>query len=75
MTGLEYLTPDVLAGWWRDLDALVRGEIAKHPGGAQGYLRDATRCGGSSAASRSTSPRTSATRTTRSPSWPRTPAA
>ena len=40
MTGLEYLTPDVLAIWWNDLDALVRGEIAKHPGGAQGYLRE-----------------------------------
>jgi superfamily II DNA or RNA helicase len=40
MTGLEYLTPDVLAGWWRDLDALTRGEIAAHPGGAQDYLRE-----------------------------------
>ena len=40
MTGLEYLTPEVLADWWRDLDSLARGEIAKHPGGAQGYLRE-----------------------------------
>src|SRR5689334_22722234 len=40
MTGLEYLTPEVLAGWWRDLDSLVRGEIERHPGGAQGYLRE-----------------------------------
>jgi SNF2-related domain/SNF2 Helicase protein/Helicase conserved C-terminal domain len=40
MTGLEYLTPDVLANWWHDLDALVRDDIAKHPGGAQGYLRE-----------------------------------
>ena len=40
MTGLEYLTPAVLAQWWHDLDALVRGEIARHPGGAAGYLRE-----------------------------------
>ncbi|MBO0697350.1 MAG: DEAD/DEAH box helicase [Zavarzinella sp.] len=40
MIGLEYLTPDVLANWWQDLDALVRGEIERHPGGAQGYLRE-----------------------------------
>ncbi len=40
MTGLEYLTADVLANWWQDLDSLTRGEIAKHPGGAQGYLRE-----------------------------------
>src|SRR5947208_11064558 len=40
MTGLEYLTADVLAGWWRDLDSLVRSEIERHPSGAQGYLRE-----------------------------------
>jgi non-specific serine/threonine protein kinase len=40
MTGLEYLTADVLASWWRDLDALTRSEIGEHPGGAQGYLRE-----------------------------------
>ena len=40
MTGLEYLTPEVLSNWWRDLDSLARSEIAKHPGGAQGYLRE-----------------------------------
>ena len=40
MTGLEYLTSDVLSIWWHDLDALVRSEIEKHPGGAQGYLRE-----------------------------------
>jgi hypothetical protein len=40
MTGLEYLTPDVLAGWWRDLDEYARAEIARHPGGAQGYLQE-----------------------------------
>ena len=40
MAGLEYLTPDVLSNWWRDLDAHARGEIARHPGGAAGYLRE-----------------------------------
>ena len=40
MTGLEYLTPDVLSNWWLDLDSLTRNEIAKHPGGAQEYLRE-----------------------------------
>jgi non-specific serine/threonine protein kinase len=40
MTGLEYLRDEVLAGWWTDLDALVRAEIHKHPGGAQAYLRE-----------------------------------
>ena len=38
MTGLEYLTADALAGWWADLDALVREEIRHHAGGAQAYL-------------------------------------
>ena len=40
MTGLEYLTPEVLSAWWRDLDTLARGESKKHPGGAAGYLRE-----------------------------------
>ena len=40
MTGLEYLTTEVLSDWWRTLDTLVRGEIAKHAGGAHGYLRE-----------------------------------
>ena len=40
MTGLEYLTPEVLSNCWRDLDALVRSEIGRYPGGAQGYLRE-----------------------------------
>ena len=39
MTGLEYLTAEVVAGWWRDLDALTRGEVGEHPGGVQGYLQ------------------------------------
>jgi hypothetical protein len=40
MIGLEYLIPEVLSNWWKDLDALTRSEVAKHPGGAQGYLRE-----------------------------------
>jgi non-specific serine/threonine protein kinase len=40
MTGLEYLSADVLASWWRDLDDLVRDDIKRHPGGAQDYLRE-----------------------------------
>jgi hypothetical protein len=40
MTGLEYLTPEVLAAWWRDLDSLVRSEISEHPSGAAGCLRE-----------------------------------
>ncbi len=40
MTGLEYLGPDTLAGWWSDLDALVRAEIRARPGGAQAYLSE-----------------------------------
>ncbi len=39
MSGGEYLNGEVLAGWWRELDALARSEIARHPGGAEGYLR------------------------------------
>ncbi len=40
MTGLEYLREDALAGWWADLDALVRDEIRQHAGGAQAYLSE-----------------------------------
>ncbi len=40
MIGLEYLTTEVLSDWWRDLDSLTRSEVGKHPGGAQGYLRE-----------------------------------
>jgi len=40
MTGLEYLTPDVLSDRWSDLDALTRSEIGMHPGGARGYLQE-----------------------------------
>ena len=40
MTGLEYLTADVLAGWWRDLDELVRSEAARHAGGVRTYLHE-----------------------------------
>lgn len=40
MTGLEYLSAEVLADWWRELDAMVRSEIERHPGGARGYLQE-----------------------------------
>jgi SNF2-related domain/SNF2 Helicase protein/Helicase conserved C-terminal domain len=40
MIGLEYLTPEALSSWWQDLDSLARSEVGKHPGGAQGYLRE-----------------------------------
>jgi non-specific serine/threonine protein kinase len=40
LTGLEYLSADALAGWWADLDALVRGEVRDYAGGAQAYLAD-----------------------------------
>ena len=40
MTGLEYLSEQVLSNWWRDLDVLVRSEIKSHPDGTQGYLRE-----------------------------------
>ena len=40
MRGLEYLTAEVLAAWWEELDALVRGEARGHPEGLAGYLRE-----------------------------------
>jgi superfamily II DNA or RNA helicase len=40
INGLEYLTTEVLSNWWQDLDSLTRREVANHPGGAQGYLRE-----------------------------------
>jgi non-specific serine/threonine protein kinase len=40
MTGLEYLRDEALAGWWAELDTLVRDEIRQHAGGAQAYLSD-----------------------------------
>lgn len=40
MIGLEYLSAEVLAEWWRELDAMARSEIERHPEGAQGYLRE-----------------------------------
>ncbi len=40
MTGLEYLSPEAVAGWWRALDELTRSEVAAHPGGVPGYLRE-----------------------------------
>jgi superfamily II DNA or RNA helicase len=40
MVGSEYLTGEVLAAWWDELDAFVRDAAARHPGGAQEYLRE-----------------------------------
>jgi non-specific serine/threonine protein kinase len=40
MKGTEYLNGDVLAGWWADLDELVRGEISAAGGDAQAWLRE-----------------------------------
>ena len=40
MIGLEYLTVEVLANWWQELDSLTRREVSKHSGGVQGYLRE-----------------------------------
>ena len=39
MKGLEYLNEEVLEKLWAELDTWVRGEIARAPGGAQGYLK------------------------------------
>ncbi|MDD4889862.1 MAG: DEAD/DEAH box helicase [Phycisphaerae bacterium] len=42
MTGLEYLSADVLDAWWRELDEFVRGQVRSFsaPGGAAAYLRE-----------------------------------
>ena len=40
LTGLEYLTLEAVTDWWRALDDLVRVEVAAHPAGVAGYLRD-----------------------------------
>jgi non-specific serine/threonine protein kinase len=40
LTGLEYLSGAALASWWTDLDALVRAEAQRHPGGVQAYLTE-----------------------------------
>jgi non-specific serine/threonine protein kinase len=40
MTGGEYLTADLLAKFWTELDGLARGEIARHPAGAGAWLRE-----------------------------------
>ncbi|HEY5315914.1 MAG TPA: SNF2 helicase-associated domain-containing protein, partial [Pirellulales bacterium] len=39
LLGSEYLTPDMLAAWWCELDELVRGEARQSSGGPQEYLR------------------------------------
>jgi non-specific serine/threonine protein kinase len=38
--GGEYLRSDVLTGWWAELDALVREEASRFPGGLTTYLRE-----------------------------------
>jgi SNF2 family DNA or RNA helicase len=40
MHGCEYLTADVLATWWSELDSLVRAEVEQHQGGVQAYLSE-----------------------------------
>ncbi len=40
MKGLEYLSGAVLLGWWNELDALVKSEARRRPGGVQDYLRE-----------------------------------
>ncbi len=40
MKGLEYLSAEVLQGWWRELDEFVRAEIRASAGGVQAYLRE-----------------------------------
>ncbi|MGL4595416.1 MAG: DEAD/DEAH box helicase [Thermoguttaceae bacterium] len=39
MPGMEYLTSDVLAEWWHELDKYVRGLIKKHPQGAADWIQ------------------------------------
>jgi non-specific serine/threonine protein kinase len=38
LRGSEYLSADVLAAWWAELDALVLAELRGRPGGAAEYL-------------------------------------
>ncbi|HSZ56909.1 MAG TPA: DEAD/DEAH box helicase [Tepidisphaeraceae bacterium] len=40
MRGLEYLTNEVLAGWWRELDGLVREQLRQSGRAAQEFLRE-----------------------------------
>jgi superfamily II DNA or RNA helicase len=40
MRGLEYLNPESLAGWWRELDELVRRQARASGGDLQAYLRE-----------------------------------
>ena len=42
MKGSEYLTADALSTWWREMDAAARAAAEAHPGGLQGYLREAS---------------------------------
>lgn len=40
MRGLEYLTNQVLAEWWRELDALTREQLRRSGRAAQDFLRE-----------------------------------
>jgi len=39
MRGLEYLTGDVLSGWWTQLDTALRAAVGSVAGGVAAYLR------------------------------------
>ena len=39
MRGLEYLSAEVLAGLWAELDAFTRGQMRSHPAGPSAYLK------------------------------------
>ena len=40
MKGLEYLTADVVGGWWTEMDELVGSQVARVSGGAQAWLQE-----------------------------------
>jgi superfamily II DNA or RNA helicase len=40
MRGMEYLSAEILAAWWAELDALVRTQARACAGGVQAYLRE-----------------------------------
>jgi SNF2 family DNA or RNA helicase len=40
MHGCEYITADMLAAWWSELDSLVRAEVEHQKGGVQAYLSE-----------------------------------
>ncbi|RPI20865.1 MAG: DEAD/DEAH box helicase, partial [Acidobacteria bacterium] len=40
IVGLEYLRPETMLSWWRDLDEYVEAGVRNHPGGVRDYLRE-----------------------------------